>query len=101
MAEMDKKSPDVFTEYRDFTSPDWLRIKPIVEQLFNGSIPGELELHLTEWAVIRGQGHRGQISRDRMNQITRAFSDSHNEMFDNKLFSGAMGMISAKFPLAA
>ena len=100
MAERAKKSQDGSIEYRVPTSPSWELIRPLMTSHFKGIIPQDLEPHLIEWTVIRGQAKEGSLNKEQFDQVMHEYFDQHSKLFEDSKFSGAVKLITNRFSTA-
>lgn len=102
MVEQCTNTGDFFLEYRsDPVVPSLKYLSELIEKNFTDkSAYINLKPHLIEWMVIRVKHFNREISTDELNELTRKFSDGHDELFDNSLFVSSIKLITEKIGLA-
>lgn len=76
--------------------PPWERWKTSLISRFGDRIPPELEDHLHEWYVLRRKHQAGLISKAELNDLTKAFSNQHEALFNDETFISAFQFITEK-----
>lgn len=76
--------------------PPWEKWKVSLANRFGDTIPSELEEHLHEWYVLRRKNQAGIISKEQLQDLTRAFSDEHEGLFKDERFISAFKYITEK-----